>query len=103
MISRHIWGRTITLTDSASTTPIIDFRQAAGGAIVVIGAPTTLTFHAACDPEGTFGPLHDAANAPITRTVTQGDAIDFPPECYAFGAVRIVGASSAAIEYSIKG
>lgn len=105
-MTRMSWKntKTITLTTSESTTPEIDLREAAGGFIEVVGDPTTLTFYGSSTAgEGaTHIPIHSSANAAVARTVTTGKGYAFPDECFGCRSIKIVGASGAAIKYSLK-
>lgn len=106
MISRQsFWFKKalITLTTSSSTTPEIDFREAAGGTIFAIDAIVSFTVYGTYEPGGTYFQLYDSSNAAISRTVTQGKAYALPDECFGCRAIRIVANTGGTVQISLKG
>lgn len=92
-IRRAYLPQTVSVTASAGTTGEIPFEECAGGMIFVPtgSALTSLTFHAADKPGGTFYPAYDADGNALTRTVAQTRAYPIPSALYGAGAIKIVG------------
>jgi hypothetical protein len=93
------------LTTSAATTPETDFLGVAGGTVYIPTGSTitTLTYHAAPQPGGTFLALQDSSGAAVTQTVAAEKAYDMPAAVFGVGALKIVANAAGSVFLSLKG
>lgn len=95
-----------TLNTAVGTTPEIDWRGATKATIhIPTGSSiTSLTYHSAAKPGGTFRPLYkEDATTAVTQTVAAARSYDVPAACFGAGALKIVVNVAGAVEISIKG
>lgn len=105
-LRRHSAARAgLPLTASLSTTPEIDLADFAGGVVgVPAGSPiTTLAYHAAPRPGGTYAALHDAAGLAVVQTVAAGRAYPLPDACFGAGAIKLVANAAGPVDVALKG
>lgn len=102
-MGRRHKSETVALTDSILTTPEIDWSWVADAVAVITGNPTTLTFHAAEGPGGTYKALYDNAGNAVTLAVTQNRTYQLPAALFGCGAIKIVGGAAGNILLSKKG
>lgn len=104
-ITRHKDQQSVAVTDDIATTPEIPFGEFAGGSVHVPDGSgiTTLTWHSAPNPGGTYEPAYDSAGDAVAQTVAQNQAHPIPVALYGAGAIKAVGNTSGTIEVSLKG
>lgn len=112
-ISRNILGgviddeKVITITASVATCEAVDYQGSAGGEIYVPAGSslTTLTFHVARKPEGTFHAAYDgeAPPAAVTLTVAAEQAYPIPDAIFGAGAFKMVGNTTGSVTVTLKG
>jgi len=93
----------LSLTDTLSTTPNIDFRRWAGGTIhIPTGSSiTSLTFHVALE-DGIFIPLFDTTPAAVVLTVAASGAYPVPDACFGNSEIKIVVNVSGVVDINLK-
>lgn len=112
-ISRNILGgkiddeKVITITTSLATCEAVDYQGSAGGEIYVPAGSsiTTLTFHVARKPDGTYHAAYDGASSPaaVTLTVAGGNAYPLPDAIFGAGAFKMVGDAAGSVSVTLKG
>lgn len=115
-ISRVCYSKSVALTNSASTTPNIDFQEASGGTVIVPtgSSITTLTYYAAKNPAaagsgigepaaGDFQPLQDSTGAAVVQTVAASKAFPLPDACFGCGWLRIKANAAGSVDLTLKG
>ena len=95
----------ISLDTAIGTTEEIPFENANAGTIHIPtgSAITTLTYHAAPAPGGTYLPLNDKAGAAVTQTVAATKCYELPTAVAGCGALKIVVNAAGLVDLSIKG
>jgi hypothetical protein len=103
-IDRQTESLTLALTTSAGTTPAVNFAQFAGGRIYIPtgSSITTLTFHDAPTPDGTYLPAQDADGEAITLTVEAGKSYPLPDELFAAAQLKIVADAAGSVALALK-
>jgi hypothetical protein len=94
--------RSVSITDSATTTGEVPYHRDAQSGMVFVPAGsslTSLTFHVAPKGGGTFLPLYDAGSA-VALTVVQGRAYQLPSTLRGCAAFRMVGSHAGTVEVS---
>jgi hypothetical protein len=109
--------QTVTLTNSLTTTPAINFGGSAGGKIYLKpnSAITGITFYGAGNTAGgsvytptTFGPSYDQTGTAVAYSglapSTTGLGIPIPDACFGDGAIKMViaGVASEAVDINLK-
>jgi hypothetical protein len=105
-IDRESEARSVSVTNSTSTTGRIDMQRYAGGGYFVSSLVTgvTITWHVASSSSATPVALMDRTNTAVTQSVTDARAYPIPDECYGFPfAVPVLDAGSASLAVCVKG
>ena len=104
MTDRHTGELSVDITASAGTSATIAFRSFAGGMIYVPNGSsiTTLTAHAAPNPDGTFEPAYDESGTAIAITVAADQAHPIPTALFAAGSIRLVGNTTGTVIVGLK-
>jgi hypothetical protein len=95
---------TYALTDSATTTAAIPYRDYAAGTVYVPAASstmTTLTFHVAPKPGGTYLPLYNSSGA-VVMTVAHTRAYPLPAELKGCQAFKMVANAAGNVEVTFQ-
>jgi len=97
---------TVSLTNSAATSPKIPFGAAAGAVFIVdavAGGATTLNWHVAFGPELTAVPANDGS-ADVTTAIVVNKAYPLPDALFAAPyIVAVTNAGTASIRLCVKG
>lgn len=81
-ISGQYSNKTLTLTDSAATTPGINKMGLVLGTVYnESGGAVTITYYGASTPSGTPLPLYDEDGVPVTQTVGDDECHQLPQAC----------------------
>jgi len=93
----------ISITASATTSPVIRVGEFAGGiAHVISGSVTSLQYWVCHTADGTYIRLYDSTNTAIARTVATSRAYALPDEVFGAEYLRIVGDATGVIRLSLK-
>lgn len=102
-IKRKYRSFEVSLTTTEPTASAIRFDDAAGGAISLGTAATSVTslaVWASESPQGSFSPLRRDDGAAVEMTLSpstsQGRVYALPDECYGVGSIKLVAAVAAA-------
>ena len=101
-IQRNSANRSIALTTSAATSPVINMANFAGG-LIEVDAGVTLTFYHCDTEDGTFRQLYDSTITAVSRVATGAMSLPLPSECFAARFLRIVAnTGTPTIKLSLK-
>ena len=94
-----------TLNTAVGTTPELDWSGVTQATVFIPTGSTitSLTYHAAPKPGGTYLPLQTDAGVAVVQTVAATKAYDTPAALKGCGAVKIVANAAGAVEISLKG
>ncbi len=109
--STQLSAAPLAITDSISTTPPIDVRDAVRGTYYIAAgsAATQLTFYGCEKESGTYHPLSSGLPTPVAEiiTVAHTNGYALPASCFGCGFIKIVGtaggAKTATVIVSLKG
>lgn len=103
-LSRRTDNYTVSLTDAAGTTEIIQYDAYSGGMVCVPNGSsvTSLTWHAADTAGGTFEPAYDEHGNALTQTVAANYAIQIPSALFGAGGIKAVANAAGDVEVSLK-
>lgn len=96
--------QSLTLTDSASTTPLIPFGAAAGATLFVesVSGATSITWHVMHSTGSAAAALD--SDGPVTTSIQSGKAYAFPEALFATPFVKAVcNSGTASVVVSLKG
>ncbi len=99
----------IALTSSETTTPVLGFAKAAGGAIEIPtgSSITSLTFYSFHSSEGTFLPYYDnsslSAPVAVVMTVAGGKIYQLPDSVFPLSRFKIVANAAGNVYLQMKG
>ena len=93
----------ISITASATTSPVIRMGDAAGGLIHVIsGSVASITFYTCHTESGTYIAVYDSTNTIVSRTVGTSRVYAIPDELFGAEFLRIVGDATGVIRVTLK-
>ena len=96
---------TVTIATAVANSTEIQFGGHAGGLVYVPTGTsmTTLTWYASPKSGGTFYAVEDGAAGAIQSTVSGGDAVPIPPECYGAAVLKIEADAAGTAGVTLKG
>jgi hypothetical protein len=97
-------ARTLSLTTSLATTPVIGYENWAGGSIVIPNGSsiTTLTWYGAPTADGTFVAAQDSTGAAVTQTVAAAKAYPIPDALFGYAALKVVADAAGTVIACLK-
>jgi len=96
----------IVATNSASSSPRVQFAAMAGGVafVTAVSSATKIVWHAAIDAASTPVPLLDSAGAAVETPVTAGKAYALPDATFGASILcPVTDAGTATITVALKG
>lgn len=100
MSTREIRYATYTLDSTLADTPIIDYSNCAGGALILpaVTSITSLTWFGAGARDGTFTRIYDSGGVVVAaQTAAASRAIAIPDACYPYPFLKCQSDADGAV------